>query len=373
MGNFILSIMALLFIAANGVLYSALYGPYVDTWSGIMQNIGGWGLVTTIVFVGIVAPLLVAIRWIGRRNKKNLATKKLRLLNWVFVVWNALWLGLFFFISPLPVQEVWQQDGMWIVNLVRGTPQAEEGWIRIERKEDTPSPQTGSQPPQTAETDSEPLTFPAFQNDQDAVEYALICAVRGRYALMFGTPEHLKPLAQCLTRKGAAAMGMTLVGMEVAGGAFVEIASGIAEQTGGAEKVEQLKKEMEKRQERLKQVLTRYNIPLSTPKWNDELLETLQPRGRRFLLEMIPFWEETLARKEAREAAKGEDPKQTRERHSQDVIAMANHVVGFATYKPENSTRFTISFPADEKEGMPDEAVMEDGHWRINWPRSKKQ
>jgi len=48
---------------------------------------------------------------------------------------------------------------------------------------------------------------------------------------------------------------------------------------------------------------------------------------------------------------------------------MADYIVGFAKYEKVNSAKFKIIFPTAKEEGLPEEAIYEDGYWRINWPR----
>ena len=215
-----------------------------------------------------------------------------------------------------------------------------------------------------------PIELPTFQNEKEAVEYALTCALRGRYALMFGTPDHLKPVSECCTKRGAAAMGMMLAGMEVGSSAAIGIASSFAKHTGKEREVEKAKKKAEERLSRLENVLKLYGVPMSIPKWNDKMIDRLEPRGRQFLMEMIPFWEESVAEKESKDAEKGQDVSKNREKNIEEVIAMANHIAKYAEFQKASPTKYLINFPKGDKEqGLPEEAVFEDDRWRINWPK----
>lgn len=360
--TFLLTLVTICLLAANAVLYTALYGPMTDTWNGILKTAGNWGLPILIVIFCLIIPLVIAVRRMFARKAANLQTRKLRTFAGITTLWNILFIALFFLtapkVTPVPVKDIVKKDGMWLVHLVN----------------DPLGKQTGTHQTVFTADSKRGVPLPTdFTDDHQAVEYVLKCAIKGRYALMYGTPEHLEPLSECLSRKGAAWMGLTLAGMELGGAAFAGIASGLADQLGGSQKADDLRQRMQQRVGRLKSVLDRYHVPVKPGRWNDEMVDSLAPDGRNFLLDILPFFKESTAMRQAREAQKGEDVEKNHERRFREVIATAEYIAGFASYEQPADRTVTIRWPSDKKpDDLPDRAVIEDGHWRIDWPRSKK-
>ncbi len=220
-----------------------------------------------------------------------------------------------------------------------------------------------------------PQLLPEISDDEVAVRYALERALRACFDRMMGCDEHMADASEALTQRGAAWFGWMIGAEEAAGAGFAGLADYLHDQLGGAPNARG-KAEMQRLQEKLARMettLAGYGLTGRILLHDGSHLERIAPEGRRFMLDMLPYYFESVDGLKAREAAAGKDVEDQWRGRALSSVGLAAGVLERVRFERAGSGRMRILYEAENTQGFPEDARFEDGRWRIEAPRPPKQ
>jgi hypothetical protein len=202
-----------------------------------------------------------------------------------------------------------------------------------------------------------------------SVRETLLCALRGRYAVSVGVPDLVDPLRQCLTRRGAAALGLTLTKIVVEQNRLLAFAPSVGQSPGPRITAEKSRRASTDRLRRFERDLSRFGVLPEPGLWEVVLEQKLAAAGPGFLGTTIRHYTETMNAKDERDAVEsGRDSANERRKRVAEVSAMAQQAAERAAVIDEGQGRARIAYPEGSENDLPHRAIWEDGGWRIDWP-----